>query len=571
MRLFYFISLTILLLTTCRQEKSKTTTENIKPLYPQDELTVQHGQELFVTHCASCHSMEENNIGPNLSGVTNTMDKEWLLNFIKNPVAVINSGDAWATAQYKKYKQYMPPFAHLKPEEVDHILSFIHKFSEGEKKTKNNRTGALLDPIKEKIPQSDISLVIEKWLTIPPSGDAPLLTRINKMHDLKLKNSHRLFLLDLRGKIYELVKDSAQVYFDVRKELPHFIDKPGFATGLGSFTFHPDFETNGLLYTIHTEPDSTAIADFPLPSGIKTSVQYILTEWKTSKPLSKTFDLQSKREIIRVDMNTMIHGCQDIQFNPNVKKGDADYGNLYVGVGDGGAAVPGHPEVCNPNYIWGKVIRINPLGSDSKNGKYGIPKDNPYYTTPATLKEIWLSGFRNPHIITWDRTPNGIMLVSNIGQHSIEEINIGIKGGHYGWPQREGSFLFDVDANPEVVYAAPANDTLYTAPAIQFDHDEGNAVSAGYIYRGKIRAIKDKYIFGDIPRGTMFYTEASDLRPGNQAAIKKLKIEYEGKISDLDSISGGSRVDLRLGMDLSGELYIFTKGNGNVYKVVNAK
>ena len=37
-------------------------------------------------------------------------------------------------------------------------------------------------------------------------------------------------------------------------------------------------------------------------------------------------------------------------------------------------------------------------------------------------------------------------------------------GAHYGWPYREGTFLFDVDANRELVYPLPKDDQGYTYP-----------------------------------------------------------------------------------------------------------
>ena len=565
---FLFI---IVFVASCKRDG--VSSKAIASKYLLDELNVQEGQNLFITHCANCHNFEENNIGPNLAGITAQVEKEWLVKFIKNPIAVINSGDARATEQFKKYKQYMTPFPQLKEEEINQILGYIHKFSEGEKKNKASRPGALIDPIKEKMAVSDHTLVLKKWLRVPPSADVAPLARINKMIDLKTGDKYRLLVHDLRGKIFELANDSATVFFDVKSQLPNFMDRPGLASGLGSFTFHPDYESNGLMYTVHTEPDSTGLADFALPSGIKVAVQYVLTEWKNNGLTATNFIPASRRELLRIDMNTVIHGVQDIQFNPLVKKGNPDYGMLYIGVGDGGVALAGHPELAdNIKHIWSAVIRIDPLGSNSKNGKYGIPADNPYTGTVDAVKEIWARGFRNPHIISWDRSGSDKMFISNIGQHSIEEVNLGKKGADYGWPYREGTFLFDPNANHEVVYPLPANDSdHYTHPVIQYDHDEGNAISAGVVYVGKIKALQGKYIFGDIPRGFLFFAENKDIIPGQQATIKKLQVEMDGVKTDLETITKNTRVDLRIGTDHTGEIYLFSKSNGEVYKVVDMK
>ncbi|MEZ5044749.1 MAG: PQQ-dependent sugar dehydrogenase [Saprospiraceae bacterium] len=560
-------------LSGCKSDSSgepSAQSEDKKDTYVRGELPVQHGMELFNLHCASCHNFTENGIGPNLSGVTSQVDKAWLLAFIKNPPAVIESGDERAVALFEKFKQYMPPFPMLKEEDLEDILGFIHKFSEGEKRNRNNRPGGILNPVAEKIPQSDLTLELTEYLVIPESSSISPVTRINKMISLGKK---RLFIHDLRGKLYEITADKkVQVYMDLVAELPAFIDHPGYATGFGSFAFHPDFNKNGLFYTTHTEAPKSAVADYAINDSIRTTVQWVLSEWKTADPAATQFS-GTHREMLRVDMVSGAHGFQEITFNPLAKPGTPDYGLLYLGIGDGGAALAGAPFLCdNLAHIWGSVIRIDPAGRNSTNGKYGIPSDNPFVKEPNALGEIWALGFRNPHRISWDETGSGKMLITNIGQHSLEEINLGKAGADYGWPNREGTFLFDVDANPELVYPLPSDDANYTYPVVQYDHDEGNAISGGFVYAGSsIPLLKGKYIFGDIPRGTLFYAEIGEMIDGQQAPVYRLQLAINGQLSDLETITENKRVDLRLGMDGEGELYFLTKSNGHVYKVVNAK
>jgi hypothetical protein len=132
--------------------------------------------------------------------------------------------------------------------------------------------------------------------------------------------------------------------------------------------------------------------------------------------------------------------------------------------------------------------------------------------------------------------------------------------------------LFDVNANTEVVYPLPSDDSGYTYPVIQYDHDEGNAVSGGFAYSGSnIPLLKDKYIFGDIPRGTLYYSPVSEIIEGKQAPIYKMGLQLDGKETSLAAISTDVRVDLRFGKDSSGELYIFTKSDGKVYKVIDCR
>ena len=53
----------------------------------------------------------------------------------------------------------------------------------------------------------------------------------------------------------------------------------------------------------------------------------------------------------------------------------------------------------------------------------------------------------------------------------------------------------------------------FTYPVAIYDHDEGQAVSGGFAYHGRIAALRGKFVFGDIQRGRLF---AADL-----AAMKK--------------------------------------------------
>lgn len=164
------------------------------------------------------------------------------------------------------------------------------------------------------------------------------------------------------------------------------------------------------------------------------------------------------------------------------------------------------------------------------------------------------------------------MFITNIGQHSVEEVNLGTAGADYGWPYREGTFLFDSYANPELVYPLPQDDNGYTYPIIQYDHDEGSAVSGGFVYNGKrIPALRGKYIFGDISLGTLFYSEVNEMVAGVQAPVYRLQVAMDGQLSTMAKIAGHRRVDLRIGFDDEGELYLLTKGNGGVYKIVDCQ
>ncbi len=559
---------------SCRQE-TQTGAHDMAAAadsYPGDELSIQHGMELFNLHCAQCHNFTANEIGPNLSGVTSEVSKEWLVTYIHNPQAVIEAGNERAVALFERYKMYMPSFPQIEGEDMEHLLGFIHKFSEAEKRNTSNRKGGLLNPIPERIGESPLVVELEEWMTVPASSTDPPLARINKLDAIPVGSGQRMFVSDQRGTLYEIVGDTVNAYLDVRAQMSAFIDHPGFGTGLGSFAFHPDFQKNGLLYTTHTEATGSAVADFALPDSVPAALQWVLTEWTTKQPMAGTFE-GKPREVLRAEMVTQVHGFQEITFNPLASPGQKDYGMLYLGIGDGGAALGGHPEICdNPGHVWASVLRIDPSGSNSENGNYGIPEDNPYVGSPEGRDEVWCSGLRNPHRITWDTGGTELMFISNIGQHSVEEVNLGFKGADYGWPQREGSFLFDVYANSELVYPVDTPNNRFTEPALQYDHDEGNAVSGGFTYNGKAAPLlKGNYLFGDIPRGTLFIAPLDSLGKGHGGTVLRAGLIIDGEDTTLMDRSLDARVDLRFGADTNGELYLFTKNDGKIYKVVGAR
>lgn len=535
-----------------------------------DSTQISKGAVAFQQNCASCHSFEQDGIGPHLGGITKEVSSEWIQNFIKDPQSMIAAGDERATKVFERYQVYMPSFSYLSDEELNQLVAFMHTKEAPALINIVSKADVLEDPIPDSIALSDMVLNLELVTQIPPSGDKPLGTRIVKMDFTPA--SDRMFILDLRGKLYEVKNKVPVEYLNMAERFPKFIHQPGLATGFGSFAFHPEFESNGLLYTSHTEAAGSAKADFGYADSIPVNLQWVVSEWKTDAPGKLPFTGEG-RELMRVNMVTHMHGVQELTFNPLARPGDEDYGLLYIGIGDGGSVERGYPFLVHSlDKIWGTIIRIDPAGTNSTNGKYGIPASNPFADdqNPGTVKEIYANGFRNPHRITWTRS--GQMLATNIGHHSIESLNQIEAGKDYGWPIREGSFVLKPEESMDYLYPLPPDDSSYniTYPVAQYDHDEGNAICGGFEYWGKeVPALRGKYLFGDIPRGKLFYVETADLKPGSQASIKEWQVAYRGKTMKLSELCGDNRVDLRFGRDYKGELYIFTKPDGKVYRLVD--
>ena len=91
-----------------------------------------------------------------------------------------------------------------------------------------------------------------------------------------------------------------------------------------------------------------------------------------------------------------------------MQPGDKDYGLLYIAVGDGGVVgeeSPGRVTTVPQDLRvpQGKILRIDPRGTNGANGNYGIPADNPFVGRPGVaLREIYASGLRDPVRFSWD-------------------------------------------------------------------------------------------------------------------------------------------------------------------------
>jgi mono/diheme cytochrome c family protein len=540
--------------------------------YPEDKKTIEEGKALFTQNCSSCHSFTQRGIGPDLSGVTTELTKPMLLRFIRNSQSVIEGGNPRGIKLLQEYKVPMPSFEALSNDQMLSVLAYINTFKV-KKDAATEKFGAVLnDPIPEKIKKSGLRLELEEVTTANPSADKIPLARINQMRVLPGKKE-RSFIEDLRGKLYELKGSQLTEVMDISTQRPAFISVPGYATGFGSFAFHPNFYKNGLLYTIHSEKPRSAPSDFAYPDSIPVLIQCVLTEWKINDPKSGKFEGKS-RELLRIDMPTVIHSMQEIVFNPLARPKDSDYGLLYLTMGDGGSAEAGFSFLCNTNtQIRASVLRIDPKGNNSKNGKYGIPAINPFASDndDKTLGEVYARGFRNPNRVAW--TPEGKMLVSDIGLNSIEELNLIQAGSDYGWPQREGTFFLNNKGKMNKVYALQPDESNFNFvyPIAQFDHDEGNAISGGYVYEGNIGTLKNKYIFGDVATGRVFHIENEAIASGKPAEILEFDLLFKGVPSTFRDITASRRADLRFGLGANKQLYLFTKTDGKIWKVAGCK
>jgi hypothetical protein len=513
------------------------------------------------------------------------------------------------------------------------------------------------------VAQSPMALVVKDFVTLPMTGSPTAdgnpgsLARVSVMRE-EPGGTGRLFINDLNGPFYILDSKTGNLatYLDFNgrdgkaglfARLPY---AAGYQNGFMTFAFDPDYPRNGIFYTLHMEepgaPGGTMPSNSSFPGlrlagymptpAIRTPGEVqresVLIEW-TDTNLSNTAFEGTAREVLRLAFNTRIHPCGDLVFDPTARSGDADWRVLYIGCGDGGAgeqmgAIRQHPQRLDT--LVGKILRIVPdlslhkeTTTISENGRYRIPRDNPFAGVAGARPEIWAYGLRNPHRLAWDVDPGtgaGHLIAASIGLNNWEAVYVVHKGVNYGYPAREGTQLLQADnktaplPTPDEI-AVQVSDMQRNGtakpmyPVVQYGHtpEGGDAISGGFVYRGaKLPALVGKYVFGDITTGRIWFADlkemlaADDTNPATLARIQPLHVRWDdpadspdrgpqlfpsmfpvvlaaykargGRDADLpgrSTVSGPGRADIRFAVDAAGELYILSKADGMIRAVTS--
>lgn len=204
-------------------------------------------------------------------------------------------------------------------------------------------------------------------------------------------------------------------------------------------------------------------------------------------------------------------------------------------------------------------IRRQPLSTGfgsppSYSSNYFIPNDNPFLDAGGSiLEEFWAIGLRSPHRMTYDLTNNQIWL-GDVGEHTVEEVDLIERGGNYQWYYREGIFDGPHPDQPDPLIGTnqpPVHSYLHT--------NANGCVIGGYIYRGAEFAeeLGGKYIFGDNGSGRIW----SLTYHGSNAAPTVTQIANMPPGANYEGLSS-------FGLDQNNELYLCQTGtNGYIYKL----
>jgi len=428
-----------------------------------------------------------------------------------------------------------------------------------------------------------IAVKFSEFASVPDAGtDVP---RVNLLVDEP--GTKRMFVNTMQGMLYTVTYDGKQVapYIDLNDpKWGNPVQAGGSERGFQSFAFHPQFAQTGTpgfgkFYTYLDTSNMTPAADFT-PLGNGHTHDEVLLEWTAKDPRAAAYDGGAPRELFRIAHPFANHNGGQIAFNPTARPGTPDFGLLYIGAADGGSGGDPYNQAQNLKSVFGKILRIDPMGRNSPNSKYGIPASNPFVKNAEALGEVYSYGHRNPQRFCWD-PKNGNMFEAEIGQNINEEINQITAGGNYGWNVWEGSFRYynreisteDQRADPKMIY-----------PIVDFDHTDplfpsGRLAATGiYVYRETaIKTLTGKLIFGDNPSGEIFYVNADDLPKGGQN-FHRILFSDKGEtktllqlIREKNAQQGrmpANRADLRMGQGPNGQLFMLNKRDGTIRLLV---
>lgn len=95
-----------------------------------DEAVIKQGKSLFEDWtCNTCHAVGRKLVGPDLAGVYDRRELDWIKSFVKNAGKMIAAGDPQAVALYEEYNQIMSPWA-LDDNQIMAILAYVKDVEE---------------------------------------------------------------------------------------------------------------------------------------------------------------------------------------------------------------------------------------------------------------------------------------------------------------------------------------------------------------------------------------------------------------------------------------------------------
>lgn len=314
---------------------------------------------------------------------------------------------------------------------------------------------------------------------------------------LQADGDARMFVVEQAGRVLAFDDDpqvaTAQVFVDIRGQVE---DGPNEA-GLLGMAFHPGFAANRQVFLSYTRRGTGR--------GLTSVISRFIADGSGA-----VLDSGSEQPILTLDQPFRNHNGGHIMFGPD--------GFLYIGFGDGGSRADPQGNGQNVNTLLGAILRIDVDGGRP----YAIPPDNPF-AGGGGRPEIYAWGLRNPWRFTFDRA-TGDLWLGDVGQNDIEEIDLIVRGGNYGWNLREGTAIFR--------RGGPTGGLI--GPVGQYRHNLGCSITGGYVYDGgAVAGLGGAYVFGDFCSGRIWAQFAAEEgRPIRQLVDTDLSITSFGQAND---------------------------------------
>jgi hypothetical protein len=220
---------------------------------------------------------------------------------------------------------------------------------------------------------------------------------------------------------------------------------------------------------------------------------------------------------------------------------------LYVSVGDSGLGDGGPPGASTNPYaqdrgaLEGKVLRLELDGLTPAAG-------NPFIGTPGARPEVFAFGFRNPWRMSFDPQTRRLW-AGDVGQSTIEEIDVVQSGGNYAWPHCEGTLPAGCQA---LASPGPVID-----PVFEYPHAGagalGRTVIGGAFATSGFAGFSGHYFFGDYIASKLY------------RAVPNAARDDIGTPTDFVTNADGP-VDIVFGPD--GTLYYVAINSGEVRRIV---
>ena len=302
------------------------------------------------------------------------------------------------------------------------------------------------------------SLEARVLLATLPSGfvESPVAAGISGATAMELAPNGDLWVLEQTGAVKRFRPGSTTA--DIVGSVSGLGLNSSGERGLLGIAFDPQYATNKQVFLYYTTTSPFLHNRISAFTVVDTSAaDYFFAGTSTTPADDGSTGVPTQTVIFDLDAlsGATNHNGGAIHFGPD--------GKLYAAVGDN-ANGSNAQTLAN---LHGKMLRINKDGT--------IPSDNPFIAqTTGKYQSIWALGFRNP--FTFAIQPGtGRMFINDVGEVSWEEINDGIAGSNYGWPQNEG--------NPTV---APPGPGTHRGPIYAYSHGggtfQGFAITGGAFY-----------------------------------------------------------------------------------------